>query len=124
MKSVGFVPNDMCIRDRNIADVYVSTSLSDAGIAASTAEAMACGLPAIVTDFGENSKWVLDGQNGFLFPLSNADVLAEKLIFVLKNKKWREKAGYLSRKIIVENNDYEKEMLKMEKLYQEVMHKR
>ena len=44
--------------------------------------------------------------------------------FVLKNKKWREKAGYLSRKIIVENNDYEKEMLKMEKLYQEVMHKR
>ena len=121
---VGFVPNDMLPAYLNIADVYVSTSLSDAGIAASTAEAMACGLPAIVTDFGENSKWVLDGQNGFLFPLSNADVLAEKLIFVLKNKKWREKAGYLSRKIIVENNDYEKEMLKMEKLYQEVIHKR
>ena len=40
------------------SDIYVSTSLSDGGLAASTAEAMACELPVIITNFGVNSKWI------------------------------------------------------------------
>lgn len=43
------------------SDIYVSTSLSDAGLSGSTAEAMACGLPVIITDFGDNREWVKDG---------------------------------------------------------------
>ncbi|MCX7161003.1 MAG: glycosyltransferase, partial [Proteobacteria bacterium] len=58
------------------ADVYVSTSTSDAGIAASTAEAMASGLPVAISDSGENTAWITDGVNGRLFPTGNDEVLA------------------------------------------------
>jgi len=56
MRFVGMIPNDNLPRYLASVDVYVSTSLSDAGIAASTAEAMACQLPVIVTDVVENRR--------------------------------------------------------------------
>jgi glycosyltransferase involved in cell wall biosynthesis len=62
VKFLGYIPNDQLVHVLRSVDVYVSTSLSDAGIAASTAEAMACGLPVIVTDSGENARWLSDGM--------------------------------------------------------------
>ena len=59
------------------SDVYVSTSLSDAGIAVSTAEAMACAVPVVITDSGENDNWIDDGKYGFLFPVKKPGELAE-----------------------------------------------
>ncbi len=106
----------------NAADVYVSTSLSDAGIAASTAEAMACGVPVIVTDSGENRKWVEDGENGFVVPVRSPQVLAEKIITLLKNDNVRKQFGMLGKKVISERNDYYNEMEKMEALYGDFIH--
>jgi glycosyltransferase involved in cell wall biosynthesis len=102
-------------------DVYVSTSLSDAGIAASTAEAMACGLPVVITDFEDNKIWVKNGINGFLVPLKNPEALAEKIIFLLKNKTARLKFGKNNRKIIEKRNNYYVEMDKMEKVYKTLL---
>jgi glycosyltransferase involved in cell wall biosynthesis len=99
------------------ADIYVSTSLSDAGLSASTAEAMASGLPVVITDFGDNKKWVSDGANGYLIPLKSPDSLAEKLIYLLKNKHVREKFGAANRSIIEDRLNYWKAMDGMEKLY-------
>lgn len=48
-----------------LADVYVSSALSD-GTSVSLLEAMACGLPAVVTDNCGNREWVKPGQNGWL----------------------------------------------------------
>lgn len=103
------------------SDIYVSTSLSDAGIASSTAEAMACGLPAIITDFGDNVRWVNDGVNGFIIPLKSPGVLAEKIIYLCKNEADRKKFGRLNPGIINERNSTEKEMYKMELLYKELI---
>jgi glycosyltransferase involved in cell wall biosynthesis len=102
-------------------DVYVSTSLSDAGIAASTAEAMACGLPVIVTDVADNRDWVEDGDNGFVIPVKSPKLLAEKIIYLLKNENIRKKFGKSGRKIIEERNNYYKEMEKMENIYEKLM---
>lgn len=99
------------------SSIYVSTSLSDAGLAASTAEAMACELAPVITDFGDNGKWVVDGVNGFLFPLRDSVGLASKLVQLLQDNKMRETFGKLSREIIVERNNWEKEMSRMEELY-------
>ncbi len=99
------------------ADIYVSTSLSDAGLSASTAEAMASGLPVVITDFGDNRKWVADGENGYLIPLKSPESLAEKLIYLLKNKHVREKFGAANRAIIEDRLNYWKAMDGMEKLY-------
>jgi len=119
VKFVGFIPNDQLPQYLTSMDVYVSTSLSDAGIAVSTAEAMACGLPVIVTDFGDNRKWVKDGVNGFVIPLRDPDSLAEKIVYLLKKENVRARFGKINRKMVEEKYNYHKEMKKMESVYEE-----
>jgi|SRR3989344_596980 len=114
---VGLISQDKLPEYLRTSDIYVSTSLSDAGIASSTAEAMACGLSVIITDFGDNGKWVKDGESGFLMPLRDFKFLAEKIIYLLKNPEERLELGSNARKVIKEKNNYYKEMEKMEKLY-------
>lgn len=113
----GRLPNQLFPKYLCLADVYVSTSLSDAGIAASTAEAMACGLPVVSTDFGENDQWIVDGEGGYLVPIKSPTELTNKLIRLLSDRKILESAGTKNRAIVVENNDYESEMGKMESIY-------
>jgi glycosyltransferase involved in cell wall biosynthesis len=121
VKFIGFIQNDELPQYLNTMDVYVSTSLSDAGIAASTAEAMACGLPVIVTDVADNKKWVKDGVSGFVIQAKDPESLAEKIIYLLENEDIRKQCGKISRKIIEERNDYYKEMEKMEDLYKQIV---
>ena len=104
-----------------LADVYVSTSLSDAGLASSTAEAMACELPVIVTDFGDNSKWVKDGSGGFVIPTKSPEMLAAKIVYIFKNGDVRDKFGRVNRLIIEERNNVKKEMGKMDALYSQLV---
>jgi len=121
IRFVGFIPNDELPQYLASSDVYVSTSLSDAGLAASTAEAMACGLPVIVTDFGDNSKWIKDDINGFVVPTKSPETLASKIIYLLQHEDKKREFGQAGRKVIEERNNYEREMGKMEKLYNELI---
>ncbi|MDQ7773253.1 MAG: glycosyltransferase family 4 protein [Elusimicrobiales bacterium] len=99
------------------SDVYVSTSLSDAGIAASTAEAMACCIPVIVSDSGENTAWITDLENGAIFPARRHDMLAEKINLFLSDPALRARCGMAGRERIVRDNNYYVEMSKMEDIY-------
>ena len=117
---VGQITNDELPRYLRSSDIYVSTSLSDAGLSASTAEAMASGLPVIITETGENRLWVKDGENGFLISVKNPEILAEKIVVLLKENSMRAKYGDRNRKIIEERNNYYVEMGKMERIYKEI----
>jgi glycosyltransferase involved in cell wall biosynthesis len=119
IRFTGLIPADKLPAYLNLAYVYVSTSLSDAGLAASTAEAMACGLPAVITDFGDNRKWVADEANGSLVPPQDPAALAAAVVNLLQDKSKRQRLGKANRKLIDERNNWHKEMGKMEKLYQE-----
>lgn len=99
------------------ADAYVSTSLSDAGIAASTAEAMACGIATVVTNTGENDKWIADGMTGFLVAARDSAKLADRLKLLLQDAALRNRIGLAGREVIVERNSYAREMAKMEERY-------
>lgn len=118
---IGKYSNDHVSHYLNASDVYVSTSLSDAGIAASTAEAMACGVPVVVTNSGENEQWIDHGKNGFIIPMRDSNQLAEKICFLLKNESLRKQIGIKGRDIIVHRNDYWNEMAKMENLYKSLV---
>jgi glycosyltransferase involved in cell wall biosynthesis len=120
VRFVGFVPNVELPDYLSAMDVYVSTSLSDAGIAASTAEAMACGLPVVTTDSGENGRWIEPGSNGFLVPVSEHGALAEKLLCLIADPELRSRLGAAGRATIQERNDYQVEMAKMEALYRQI----
>ena len=60
------------------ADVYVSNSETD-GSSVSLLEAMACGLPAVLTDLPANREWVTEGENGFLVPVGDREAMAERV---------------------------------------------
>lgn len=80
------------------------------------------GLPVIITEVGDNRKWVEGGDvNGFIVPLKDPKTLAERIIYLLENEDDRMKFGMRNRKIIEERNDYYKEMEKMENIYKELI---
>lgn len=60
------------------ADWYVSASRSD-GSSVALLEAMACGLPAMVSDIPGNREWVEPGENGMLFAVGDASALTSCL---------------------------------------------
>lgn len=117
---LGFLPQERVIEYLLSADVYVSTSLSDAGLAASTAEAMACALPVVITDSAENRLWVQDGKNGYIVPTRHPEALAAKISYLLKSPDLRTRLGVAARKTVLERNNYHTEMAKMEDIYREV----
>lgn len=121
IRFIGMIAHDELPRYLASADIYVSTSLSDGGLALSTAEAMACRLPVIITDFGDNKKWVENGRNGFIVSPKDPKSLAEKIIYLLENSDIRNEFGLKNSIIIEERNNYYKEMEKMEKLYEKLI---
>jgi glycosyltransferase involved in cell wall biosynthesis len=62
----------------NAADIYVSTSYSD-GTSLSLLEAMATGLPAVVTDVPANLEWIRDGYNGYIAKRGDAESVGESM---------------------------------------------
>ena len=64
------------------ADLYVSCSHSD-GSSISLIEAMASGLPVLVTDGPGNREWVVPGENGWLAPDGDADAVARTILHCL-----------------------------------------
>ena len=121
VKFIGQIPHDELPKYLSSSDVYVSTSLSDGGISVSTLEAMACELAPVVTDVGDNKRWIKDGKNGFIVPIKNTKALAERIIYLLKNPDIRKEFGMSNRKIIEEKQNYEREMEKMENIYIELI---
>ncbi|MGA2790613.1 MAG: glycosyltransferase [Candidatus Bathyarchaeia archaeon] len=89
---MGNVANHLLPEILNAADVYVSTSFSD-GSSASLMEAMACGLPVVVTRIPANEEWVVHGENGFLVNPGDSVTLAKYLITVLRDEELRSHMG-------------------------------
>jgi glycosyltransferase involved in cell wall biosynthesis len=117
----GMIEEAEMIRSLQMADVYVVTSLSESGIAASTAEAMACELPVISTEIGDIRLWIKDGENGYVIPQRQPEVLAERIIHLLDNQQERKAFGEINRKVIETRNNYFVEMDKIEEIYKRLV---
>jgi glycosyltransferase involved in cell wall biosynthesis len=68
----------------HMADVYISPSHVD-GSSVSLMEALACGLPCLVSDIPANKEWIVEGENGWLFRDRDVDHLAEALMTVYRS---------------------------------------
>ncbi len=124
VKFIGKITHDDLPEIFNESILYVSTSLSDSGLSMSTAEAMASGLPVVVSDSSDNKEWIKNNENGFIVPIKNSEALAEKIIFLLKNPDLAKQMGKNNQKLIEEKNNYCLEMEKAEKLYRKMISKK
>lgn len=87
------------------ADIYVSTSPTDAGLAASVWEAMSCGIPVIVSDFGDNPYWINKHKTGLVFRKDNENELRDKIDILLSSKLQRNKMGNAGRNLAANYNN-------------------
>jgi glycosyltransferase involved in cell wall biosynthesis len=85
-------------------DIFILPSLSE-GTPLSILEAMASQKPVVATDVGGLSEIVEDGETGFLVPSEDPESLAEKILFILKNRELSEKMAMEARKKVVEEYD-------------------
>ena len=106
----------------NAADVYISTSLSD-GTSCSLLEAMACGLPVVVTDVASNFEWVEDGVNGYIVPREDENRLAEKIAVLVENNEVQKKMEERNLEIAHERADWEKNFTILEEIYKALCRK-
>jgi glycosyltransferase involved in cell wall biosynthesis len=78
------------------ASVVVVPSVED-GWCAVTVEAMACGVPVIVSANTGSADTVRDGEDGFVVPASNARALLEKILWLRKHPIERAQMGRSAR---------------------------
>ncbi len=78
------------------ADLFVLPSLSE-GMSNAVLEALASGLPAIVTDVPGTEELVRDGKNGFCVPPGEPGALERPLERLLKDPELRRRLGRASR---------------------------
>jgi len=102
-------------------DVYVSTAISESGLSASTAEAMACGTAVVSTDVGDAAYWIEEGKTGMIVPKGDHKALSDKILYLLSNDDMRKSMGREARNTIETRQDYYKEMSKVEALYESLI---
>jgi len=119
---IGWV-NPSKIRDwLQVAQIYVSTSLSDS-TSLSLQEAMSCEMPVVVSDIPANREWVEHGTNGYLCETGNAQAVANSIKLLLRNPEQAIEFGKLNRDIIVKEADYNDNMRMVEGYYKELIDK-
>jgi L-malate glycosyltransferase len=102
------------------ADVYVSCSRTD-GTSVSLLEAMATGLPAVVSDIPPNREWIVEGHNGWLAAVDSAPEFAEKMVRAARlTPVEREAFAGRNQKVIEERADWDRNFPKLLTMYEEL----
>lgn len=99
------------------ADLYISPSHVD-GSSVSLMEALACGLPVLVSDIPANREWVTEGENGWLFRDGEAQDLAGKILQVLERRELLPMVGLSARAKAEKSADWKKNAAALMQAYQ------
>ncbi|MFN8414038.1 MAG: glycosyltransferase family 4 protein [Anaerolineales bacterium] len=91
----------------HMADLYISPSHVD-GSSVSLMEALACGLPCLVSDIPANKEWVFDDENGWLFRDGDSNHLAERILAAMNQREKLPEIGRASRRSAEMRADWKK----------------
>ena len=84
-------------------------------------EALASGLPCLVSDIPGNKEWVEDGLNGWLFRDGDVDDLAAKILNAIQNRKSFQTIGEAARKTAEEKANWQKNFGKLLQIYERLL---
>jgi glycosyltransferase involved in cell wall biosynthesis len=94
------------------ADLYLSASHSD-GSSVSLMEALACGLPVLVSDIPGNREWIQEGVQGWLFPDGDEAAIAQKIGQTYQMRNQIEKIRQAGRALAEQRADWQQNFQKL-----------
>lgn len=104
----------------NLADISVLNSREREGLPRSIIEAMACGNPVVGADVGAMRELIRDGENGFLVPARDMNVLRQRLDTLVRDPSLRKKMGAAGLAIAREHHDIRKMLGRYQAIYREL----
>ena len=113
----GFVPEDKKIEVYSSFDIFVFPSLAE-GFGIVLIEAMASGLPCVVSDLPDFREVTDDGCCALLFKSADSADLAEKISRLIEDGDLRRCLGQKARKRVEEKYSMEKFVENYDRLYQ------
>ena len=118
-KVTGFVSN---VQDYLQAmDIFIMPSLTETTSLA-TLEAMATGLPVIVTPVGFMKRYVVNNQNGIFCSRNSPATLAAKIEQLLENPALRTRLGAQARKTVAHSFSWERSINRIKRLILRTSH--
>ncbi len=70
---------------------YVGVLCSESeGLSNALIECLGAGVPVVCTDTGGNPELVIDGKNGYLYPVGDEAILADRIVRLLKDRELAE----------------------------------
>ncbi len=102
------------------ADLYLSASHVD-GSSVSLMEALACGLPVLVSDIPGNREWVKEGENGWLFKDGDSGDLAAKILRACDDRQALTAMGRRARAGAEARADWKKNAASLMQAYESVL---
>jgi L-malate glycosyltransferase len=89
------------------SDLFISPSHVD-GSSVSLMEALACGIPCLISDIPANKEWVTENEDGWLFPDGNSDALAAKILSAIAHRENLSEVGRAARRVAERRADWKK----------------
>ena len=118
---IGRVPREETTRYYQEASLFVLPSLNE-GMSNALLEALACGLPIVMTPTGGAEELIQEGKNGFLVPFESSKDIALALEKFLTDPEKVQSLGAASRQV-AESNDWNKVALRFKAVLEQVNRK-
>ncbi len=112
------VPHNELSRHYQMSSVFVLPSLAE-GHAMVTSEAMACGLPVIVSS--NTGALARDGVDGFVVPPTNVEALKDKLVYLYQHRQEAREMGDNARRYISDNYTWDHYGKRVVEVYRELL---
>ena len=106
-----------------MSDAFCLLSRSE-GFCNALLEAMACGVPSVVTRVGGNPEAITDGENGFLVPVEDDTAAAEKLLTLLRDPEHGSRIGERGRESVQTRFSADVMIQKLVGVYRDLLAKR
>lgn len=123
VRYAGWFTNDVMPQVYALADVVLSVPNSDSR-PSSVFEAMACGVPVVVSDLSAVREIVTDGETGLVAPVGDPNATAEAVLRLLDDATLRRRVTTQALEFVRLEGDYHTQMAKVAAYYAELIAER